>query len=293
MAKSLEKDFLYHLGWSTDDDLKGTFGDLKFVCTGGSTTRMEKFAKYILGVLSASGLQLDLPTSVKNLCRSDRYVMYKVGPVLSINHGMGMPSTSIMLNEVIKLLRYAGCTDVVFIRLGTSGGVGVEPGTVVITEKAVNYEFKPVYQLPVLGQLKSWDATLSTAVANEIKEQHDSKDGYDAVLGNTMGTDDFYEGQGRLDGALCDYYTEQDKMDYLQSAHESGVRNIEMEGNCLASMVSRANFEAAIVCVALLNRLHGDQVTTPKETLEAWEERPQQLVARYIVKKLKERQDNQ
>ena len=35
------------------------------------------------------------------------------------------------------------------------------------------------------------------------------------VIGKTMGTDDFYEGQGRLDGAFCEY-TEAEKFEYLQ-----------------------------------------------------------------------------
>ena len=36
-----------------------------------------------------------------------RYVMYKVGPILTLNHGMGMASLSIALHEVVKLLHYA------------------------------------------------------------------------------------------------------------------------------------------------------------------------------------------
>lgn len=44
-----------------------------------------------------------------------------------------------------------------------------------------------------------------------------------------MCTYDFYEGQGRLDGAFCEF-TEQDKMDYLEKLREFGVVNIEMEG---------------------------------------------------------------
>lgn len=41
-----------------------------------------------------------------------------------IQHGMGVPSISIMLHELIKLLHHAQCRDVVLFRLGTSGGVG-------------------------------------------------------------------------------------------------------------------------------------------------------------------------
>lgn len=37
---------------------------------------------------------------------------------------MGIPSISIMLHELIKLLYHARCTDVTVIRIGTSGGIG-------------------------------------------------------------------------------------------------------------------------------------------------------------------------
>lgn len=49
----------------------------------------------------------------------------QVGPVLSISHGMGVPSIGILLHEIIKLMYHAKCKDPIFIRLGTCGGVGV------------------------------------------------------------------------------------------------------------------------------------------------------------------------
>jgi uridine phosphorylase len=51
---------------------------------------------------------------------------------------MGMPSLSILLHEITKLMHYAGATDYCFIRIGTSGGLGVPPGTVVITTEVPN-----------------------------------------------------------------------------------------------------------------------------------------------------------
>lgn len=39
---------------------------------------------------------------------------------------MGVPSISIMLHELIKLLHHAKCRDVTIIRIGTSGGLGEE-----------------------------------------------------------------------------------------------------------------------------------------------------------------------
>lgn len=42
-------------------------------------------------------------------------------------HGMGIPSISIMLHELIKLLYHAKCSDITIIRIGTSGGIGISP----------------------------------------------------------------------------------------------------------------------------------------------------------------------
>lgn len=66
-------------------------------------------------------------------------------------------------------------------------------------------------------------------------------------------------GQGRLDGAFCEY-TEADKMDYLNQIRNQGVVNIEMEAIPFAALSHHAGIKSAIVCVALLDRLKGDQV---------------------------------
>ena len=49
-------------------------------------------------------------------CR--RYALYKVGPVICASHGIGQPSMSVVLHELVKLARYARMQDPVFIRLG-------------------------------------------------------------------------------------------------------------------------------------------------------------------------------
>ncbi len=38
---------------------------------------------------------------------------------------MGVPSATILLHELLKLLKYAGASDVVLFRMGTSGGIGM------------------------------------------------------------------------------------------------------------------------------------------------------------------------
>lgn len=87
---------------------------------------------------------------------------------------------------------------------------------------------------------------------------------FDSVIGKTMCCDDFYEGQGRLDGAICEY-TEDDKMAFLEKASSVGVKNIEMESLQFGSFCHKIGVRSAVICVALLNRLKGDQVLSTPE----------------------------
>ncbi|KAJ8960406.1 hypothetical protein NQ318_013686 [Aromia moschata] len=254
-----------------------------FVCMGGTPKRMETFAFYIMKEI---GHKLPTGTTLTDISQySYRYSMYKVGPVLSISHGMGVPSIGILLHEIIKLMYHARCKDPIFFRIGTSGGIGIEGGTVVISEKAVDGLGNDCYQVPMLGKIVKRPALLDKRLSRELKALAHPEDPYETVIGTTMCADDFYEGQGRLDGAFCEY-TESDKMVYLQDLQSKGVKNIEMEAIPFAALTHHAGIRAADICVTFLDRLKGDQVSTPKEVLNEWQRRPQELVARYIKKYL-------
>uniref|UniRef100_A0A915A0I4 Nucleoside phosphorylase domain-containing protein n=1 Tax=Parascaris univalens TaxID=6257 RepID=A0A915A0I4_PARUN len=277
MAEENE-DFLYHFGISkTKDNIPTVFGDVKFVCTGGSGPRLALFAEMF-------SKETGVPCS-DNLSKSDRFVMYKAGPVLWINHGMGNPSISIMLVEVIKLLHYAGASNVRAFRLGTSGGVGVEPGTVVLSTSALNGELQEYHIQYILGKKVLRSTLLNHSLIEELAEMA-KKVSVPAECGKTLCADDFYEGQARLDGEFC-AYTSKDKYDFLQTLYKKGVRNIEMESTCFASMFRRVCIPAAVVCVTLLNRMKGDQIQLDKETYTDYEMRPFKLVTAYIKEKMK------
>ncbi|KAI3356183.1 hypothetical protein L3Q82_017442, partial [Scortum barcoo] len=280
---TMEEDILYHFSLSTKThNLPEMFGDIKFVCVGGSANRMKAFAQFIHQELKLPGN----PEEIRDICEgTDRYCMYKVGPVLSISHGMGVPSISIMLHELIKLLHHAQCRDVVLFRLGTSGGVGLAPGTVVITDKAVDYSFRPQFEQVVLGKVITRSTELDEGVASELLQCSSELQNLPTVIGNTMCTHDFYEGQGRLDGALCSF-SHEEKLEYLRKAYEAGVRNIEMESTVFAAMCRVCGLKAAVVCVTLLNRFDGDQITSPHDVLVEYQQRPQALVSHFIKKRL-------
>jgi len=279
------EDVLYHIALSNKgQDLKEMFSDVKFVCFGGSPTRMHKFAEFLV-----KELQIKIPAgqTLYNIAHgSDRYVLYKVGAVLSVSHGMGIPSLSIIFHEMVKLIYHAGCTDVVFFRIGTSGGLGLDPGTVVITEEAVDGLLRPYMEVQTLGEVVQHPSKLDQNVLGELFFLADpDSDDFMVVTGKTMCTTDFYEGQARLDGAFCDY-DEDKKMAFLKRAHSEGVTNIEMESLCFAAYCYRARIRGAVLCVTLLDRLKGDQISTPHAIMEEWQTRPQVIVTRYIKKHL-------
>ncbi|XP_028602109.2 uridine phosphorylase 2 isoform X1 [Podarcis muralis] len=277
----MDEDILYHLDLGTKThNLPAMFGDTKFVCVGGSPNRMKAFAQFMHKELGLEGDGKD----IKDICAgTDRYCMYKVGPVLSISHGMGVPSISIMLHELIKLLHHAKCRDVTIIRIGTSGGLGIEPGSVVITDTAVDSFFKPQFEQVILDNVVTRSTELDRDLAEELLECSTQIKDFPSLIGHTMCTDDFYEGQGRLDGALCSFSHEK-KLEYLKRAYNAGVRNIEMESTVFAAMCRLCGLKAAVVCVTLLNRLEGDQITAPHEVLLDYQQRPQQLISLFIRK---------
>uniref|UniRef100_A0A8B9YHI1 Uridine phosphorylase n=1 Tax=Bos mutus grunniens TaxID=30521 RepID=A0A8B9YHI1_BOSMU len=345
---AMKEDILYHFSLSTSThDFPAMFGDVKFVCVGGSPSRMKAFIKYVAMELGFAHPGADYP----NICEgTDRYAMFKVGPVLSVSHGMGVPSIAIMLHELIKLLYHARCSGVTLIRIGTSGGIGLEPGSVVITRQAVDPCFKPEFEQIVLGKREVRNTDLDEQLVQELARCSAELGEFPTVVGNTMCTLDFYEGegrsglllgvcrglvlashafhcgpdfegeagragskpplslgsgmgvqwvftacpcrvlhgfpgQGRLDGALCSY-TEKDKQEYLQAAYAAGIRNIEMEASVFAAMCNACGLRAAVVCVTLLNRLEGDQISSPHEVLAEYQQRPQRLVGQFIKKRL-------
>ncbi|ESO96561.1 hypothetical protein LOTGIDRAFT_115853 [Lottia gigantea] len=272
-------DYLYHLDLETSKlDFKKEFNDVKFVCIGGSPTRMLKFAKFMSKQLTGN---IEEP---RNYAKgTDRYCLYKAGPVLIANHGIGTASLSVVLNELFKLLFYAQCSNVIFLRLGTCGGIGVEAGTVVITDKAVNGELEPIFSYMKLGKRINSPTYVDSDLANEI--YNCCKDNFNVARGTTCSVDCFYEAQGRLDGALCDYF-ENDKQDFIKRLQDKGVINMEMEGLGLFSYCHRVGFKAAMIAVTIVNRLVEDVPTSEIDVIKEWEERPFKVALQFIRSKL-------
>lgn len=283
--QNLKVDHLYHLALSTETHpLKEMFGDVKFVCMGGTWQRMLHLAEFLkigLGIKLPAGAQLsDISRA------SGRYALYKVGPVIAVSHGIGAPSVSILMHELFKLLHYAQCTDVTLLRLGNSGGIGIAPGTVVVSTGAVNGLLKEETDVFILGERVTRPCVLDADLVREIVDiGQKTLPQLTIVRGKTLCANDFYEGQGRVDGAFCSYTVEQ-KRRFLEKIRGMGVINMEMTACEFSAMCHIAGVKGAIVCVTLLDRLEGDHVDTRGQEIIDIQNRPHELTLQFIRYKL-------
>lgn len=217
--------------------------------------------------------------------KTERFSIYKVGPVVSASHGIGMPSMLVLLHEMAKLLHYAGARDVSFIRIGTSGGIGAEPGAVIVSTCGVMGTLEPVWESIELGERRRYGADLDRGLSESLISAG-KEIGLPIVSGKTLGADDFYEGQGRMDGALQPWYNEEDKMVFLRKAYNAGVRNIEMEAPAFGAFCRRAGIPGAIVCCSIVNRLKGDQIESTGEELGQFSLDAQSVVMQHMKRAL-------
>jgi uridine phosphorylase len=169
-------------------------------------------------------------------------------PVLSATSGMGGPSLSIIVNELVQL----GIDTI--IRVGTSGSIQehVRCGSVVISsgsfcmQGAAN-DIAPV-AFPAVG-----DPFLTVDLADAADTL-----GIEAHVGITASVDTFYEGQGRVGSANPQLLRTHQGI--LEEYQHLGVLNFEMEAGTLFKMGSVYRFRAGCVCAVIAQRSDSERV---------------------------------
>lgn len=263
------EDVYYHFGVASSDPILQKLRDVRAVIMAGSGGRIKEFADRWSAINGGS--------EIVAFPKEDRFVTRYTGGVLFASHGMGMPSASIALQELMRMVFLLkrgdldAMAEVFWCRVGTSGGVGLPGGTVVISSEGLMADLKP-YRLLRGRDGEYWfDGHFPSASREAIIAANEHTD-FDVVSGRTVAGNEFFLEQYRLDGAVC-FETPETKMAWLQWLDESGVRNIEMEGAMLAGYLNHWGFpKFAMICCTLLNRIEGDQVTATPEELHKFSE---------------------
>ena len=263
------EDVYYHFGVASSDPILEPLRDVRAVVMAGSGGRIKEFAE--------RWSQLNGGSEIVALPKEDRFVTRYTAGVLFASHGMGMPSASIALQELMRMVFFLkggdldALDEVFWCRVGTSGGVGLPGGTVVVSSEGLMADLRP-YRLLNGGTGEYWfDGHFPSATCEAIIAANEYTD-FDIVSGKTVAGNEFFLEQFRLDGAVC-LETPETKMAWLSWLHDSGVANIEMEGAMIAGYLNHWGFSKfAMICCTLLNRLDGDQVTATPEQLHKFSE---------------------
>lgn len=273
-------DVYYHFGVASDDPVLEAFRDVRAIILAGSGDRIDEFAQ------RWSALQGDAP--VVSLPKEERFVTRYCAGVLFASHGMGMPSASIAVQELMRMVFFLkggdleAMSEVFWARVGTSGGVGLPGGTVVVTTEGVMADLGPYRLLKGGSGEYRFDSAFPRDVAQAIVAAS-AGTGIPVQMGRTVAGNEFFLEQFRLDGAVC-LETPESKMAWLEWLNEQGVRNIEMEGAMLAGYLNHWGFPRfAMICTTLLNRLEGDQVTASHDELHSYSERSGDVLFNYLM----------
>jgi uridine phosphorylase len=264
------EDVYYHFGVVSSDPILERLRGVKAVIMAGSGGRIKEFADRWSEINGGSEI-IAFP-------KDDRFVTRYTAGVLFASHGMGMPSASIALQELMRMVFFLkggdveAMDEVFWCRVGTSGGVGLPGGTVVVSSEGLMADLKP-YRLLQGGEGQYWfDGHFPADTYNAIIAANEGVDQFTVVPGKTIAGNEFFLEQFRLDGAIC-LETPESKMAWLEWIEENGVRNIEMEGAMIAGYLNHWGFaKFAMICCTLLDRLKGDQVTSTPEQLHKFGE---------------------
>ncbi|MCL4504708.1 MAG: nucleoside phosphorylase [Chloroflexi bacterium] len=176
-------------------------------------------------------------------------------PVLSATSGMGAPSLSIVVNELVQ----AGIR--VIIRIGTTGSIQdyVKAGSVVITHAALCRQ-GAADDIAPLEYPAAADPFLTVALVNAARELS-----VDYHVGITASVDSFYEGQERSETSANPHL-----MRRLQGMTEEyrrlNVLNYEMECGTLFKMGGVYGFRAGCVCGVIAQRTSAESIVQERKS---------------------------
>jgi uridine phosphorylase len=175
--------------------------------------------------------------------------------LLSTTSGMGAPSLSIVVNELVQV----GIKQI--IRVGTCGSIQphVRVGSVVISTGALcrqgaANDIAPI-EYPAVADPYLTVSLADAARALTVKHH----------LGITASVDTFYEGQERQDSA--NPYLIRSLHGITEEYRHLNILNYEMECGTLFKMASVYGFRAACICAVVAQRTVSEEVIVEQKSM--------------------------
>lgn len=174
-------------------------------------------------------------------------------PVLSATSGMGAPSLSIIVNELVQV----GVKTI--LRVGTCGSIQpqVKAGSLVISSGALCRQGAANDVAPVEYPAVA-DPFLTVGLAEAARALE-----VDYHVGITASVDTFYEGQGRTGGA--NPHLLRSLQGLVAEFQTLNVLNFEMEAGTLFKMAGVYGFTAGCICAVVAQRTESEDVVLERK----------------------------
>lgn len=230
---------LYHIGFGKSD-----LGDAppQIALLSGDPAR----ARHI--VESGAGVTLVKPLSENRGLNSYLARLPNGRPFLSATSGMGAPSLSIVVNELVQVGIQA------IIRVGTSGAIqsDVKMGSVVITRAALCRQGAADDIAP-----REYPAAANPFLTLALVDAARDLDA-EWHVGITASVDTFFEGQERTESSANKALL-RSLRDVTAEYRALGVLNYEMECGTLFKMGNVYRFAAGCICAVIANRTQSER----------------------------------
>jgi uridine phosphorylase len=226
----------YHLGFGAADLVPGT----SIALLSGDPDRSAAIATQVLTDAR--------PLSTDRGLTSFRATLPGGAPVVCATSGMGAPSLSIVVNELVQV----GVSTI--IRVGTCGSIRPEVavGSVIVADAALADQGAADDIAPREFPAAA-DPFLTVALARAAREL-----GIDHHLGVLASTDTFYEGQERT-GTSANPHLLSRLRGRIDEFVELGILGFEMEAATLFKMGRVYGFAAGCVCAVIAGRHHAEE----------------------------------
>lgn len=229
---------LYHIGFSQSDF---GFDAPQIVILSGEPERSHYIAQTYL-------------QNVKPLSKYrglDSYWGYLPGgkPILVATSGMGAPSISIVVNELVQV----GIKQ--FVRVGTCGSIQpyIRVGDIVISQASLCRQGAALDIAPVEYPAVA-DPFLTVAMVEAARKLN-----MPCHLGITASVDTFYEGQERTESS-ANVHLQSWLKGITATYRQLNILNYEMEVGTLFKMAGVYGFEAACVCAVVAQRTEAETI---------------------------------
>lgn len=272
--------YLHDLGLPLNQETYDKFHGIKHIIMQGSAARAQVLAAKIAWNLI--GIETNYFQPV-NLFYNCRFECYRINNILSVSHGMGTISILNLLSNITKLMQFAENTNFEYIRVGTSGGIGIDMGSIIITDIAYTPELNPEYKIVILGKTHRFSTQMNKPLNQRILKAQPSSLPFKIYVGGSIAADDFYRGQARFDGIMKLSYDEATRQTYFKQIRAKNIYNLEMESTALAGFCQQAKIPATMVATTIINRLDGDQIRASTNMLQQFADNAQQVVINYLI----------